>query len=113
MGMGLGRFKRRGERHSVDWFGRYRLTSDPGAAWCRCRVVDVSAAGAGLELLGPVPAVGSRVVVELETAGGGIQVTGVVRRVEGAGGHVGVEFVDLTPLATDVLLSVLRPRQLA
>ncbi len=111
---GKGFFKRQAERHVVDWFGRYRIAADPGLAWCSCRVVDVSVAGARLELLGPVPLVGTQVVVELETAGGGIQVTGVVKHVTaGVAPQAGVEFVGLTTLETDVLLSVLRLRHTA
>jgi PilZ domain len=39
-------------RQFADWGGRYILDSDPHGLWRDCRVVDISSAGAGLELRG-------------------------------------------------------------
>ncbi len=38
-------------RHFTDWRGRYLIEGDPCERWRDCRIVDMSSAGAGLELL--------------------------------------------------------------
>jgi hypothetical protein len=42
-------------RHLTDWGGRYMIEGDPDARWRDCRVLDISSAGAGIELLGLAP----------------------------------------------------------
>ncbi|HUZ20655.1 MAG TPA: hypothetical protein VMU75_08810 [Acidimicrobiales bacterium] len=54
--------RRRLPRQATDWSGWYRFEGDDEAEWRRCRIVDVSPAGASLELsdasrLGPLPGV--------------------------------------------------------
>ncbi len=81
-------------RHFTDWRGRYMIEGDPEGRWRDCRIVDMSSAGAGLELLDANPE---------ETAGKSIfialQFRGEVRHSESVKSQrlrTGVQFVDLT-----------------
>jgi len=43
--------RRRLPRQFTDWRGRYLVEDGPDEQWRGCRVIDISTAGAGLELL--------------------------------------------------------------
>ena len=62
------RLRRLLPRHLTDWRGKYRIEGDPADHWRECRVVDISAAGAGLELSDSTPEeiVGRNIVLSLE-----------------------------------------------
>jgi hypothetical protein len=79
-------------RQFADWRGRYILDSDPH--WRDCRVIDISAAGAGLELLGAPRQIaeGDRVYisVQLRAEIRNCRPTKLDRL------RVGTQFVDLT-----------------
>ena len=110
----------RASREAVEWFARYRFEGAYDEQWHRCRVVDVSDGGAGLDLFGSVPVrSGGRLVVELDAPQhAGILVTGEVTFVGKLihfgpgldGARVGVEFLDMTPPARQFLESVLAAR---
>src|ERR1700730_10368451 len=122
--------ERRAKRRAVAvWAARYRI--DPSEPWYSCRVLDVSMAGAGLELLGPLPPKGSPLILELEQQdlsireerrsrvddvgladlvlerreAVGAELQAVVRNAVSTtdGFRVGVEFEPLTPLERTVL----------
>ena len=81
-------------RHLTDWRGRYRVEGESEDHWRECRVVDISAAGAGLELVDVTPeeTLGRKIILELE-------LTADVRYTrEGPDGslRVGVQFLELT-----------------
>ena len=81
-------------RHFTDWRGRYMIEGDPDERWRDCRIVDLSSAGAGLELLdaNPEETAGKRIVITL-------QFCGEVRHAEPVRNkrlRTGVQFVDLT-----------------
>jgi hypothetical protein len=107
--------RRRARRETAGWLGRYAVDASAWPDWSRCRVVDVSVGGVGLELLGPPVAVGDRVAVDLQLLRSNmarIILTGEVRhaaRVEGTL-RVGVRFVDVTDLE-HALLARLVARQ--
>jgi hypothetical protein len=110
----FGRPQRRWRRERADWLGRY-LPDSPGRDWSRCRVLDVSTSGAGLELLGPTATVGDRIVVDLQllrSTMARVTLTGEVRDVgaTGASVRVGVRFVEMGELEV-VLLRRLVARQ--
>lgn len=42
-------------RQVTNWRGKYMIEGDPEQQWRDCRVVDVSSAGAGVELLDATP----------------------------------------------------------
>jgi hypothetical protein len=81
-------------RHFTDWRARYMIEGDPDARWRDCRIVDMSSAGAGLELLdaNPEDTAGKCIVIAL-------QFRGEVRHSEPARNkrlRTGVQFVDLS-----------------
>jgi hypothetical protein len=45
--------RRRDPREPAGWLGTYMLVNHPERGWGKCRILDVSASGVGLELLGP------------------------------------------------------------
>jgi c-di-GMP-binding flagellar brake protein YcgR len=45
--------RRRDAREPAGWLGTYMLANHPERGWGKCRILDVSASGVGLELLGP------------------------------------------------------------
>ena len=109
------RRRRRTRRESAGWLGRYVPDGASTREWSRCRVLDVSAGGAGLELLGARVDVGDRVVVDLQlvrTNTARITLTGEVRHTTpvAAGVRVGVRFVDVGELE-QALLARLVARQ--
>jgi hypothetical protein len=81
-------------RQFTDWNGQYIFEDDPEQQWHPCRVIDVSSAGAGLELadLEAVEKKGSSLLLS-------VQLRCEVRNI-GPGKEqalrVGVEFTDLT-----------------
>lgn len=86
--------RRRLPRQFTDWQGRYRVEGDPEAPWSDCRVIDISSAGAGLELAGADPSevCGDRIIVA-------VQLCGEVRScVAGKNNRsrLGIEFVELS-----------------
>ena len=114
------RKRRRGRRESAGWLGRYVPVETPGRDWSRCRVLDVSTGGAGLELLGPDDQagdqagaqpgarVGDRVVVDLQLVRSNmarVTLTGEVRHVTRIplGVRVGVKFVEVGELERALL----------
>jgi len=112
----FGRKRRRGRRESAGWLGRYVPVEDAGRDWSRCRVLDVSTGGAGLELLGPVAQavhqagarVGDRIVVDLQLVRSNmarVTLTGEVRHATRIpiGVRVGVKFVDVGELERALL----------
>ncbi len=118
--------RRRSRRQDAGWLGRYAVDPSlrhdeddtPATAldWARCRVLDVSLRGAGLELLGPPVGVGDRLVVDLRLLRSNmasVTLTGEVRHCS-PGPHdarrVGLEFVDVGDLER-VLLQRLVKRE--
>ncbi|MGA3147844.1 MAG: hypothetical protein ABSF33_10240 [Acidimicrobiales bacterium] len=81
-------------RQFTDWRGKFMFENDPEHRWRDCRVLDVSSAGAGLELLGTRQdqIVGGRLLLA-------VHLRGELRNV-GRGRddclRAGIEFVDLT-----------------
>ena len=49
----VGSDRRRDPREPAGWLGTYMLANHPELGWGKCRILDVSASGVGLELLGP------------------------------------------------------------
>ena len=81
-------------RQFTDWRGKYMIEDDPEGRWRDCRVVDVSSAGAGLELLDATPeeTCGKKILLA-------VQLQGEVRNAEALASErlrVGIQFVDLT-----------------
>jgi hypothetical protein len=81
-------------RQRTDWHGKYMIEGDPDERWRECRVIDVSTAGAGLELLETTPdeTRDRRIVVA-------VQLRGSVRNsaAQGEDGlRAGVQFVELS-----------------
>ncbi len=81
-------------RHFTDWRGKYMIEGDPDERWRDCRIVDMSSAGAGLELLdaNPEETAGKSIIIAM-------QFRGEVRHAEPARNkrlRTGVQFVDLT-----------------
>lgn len=80
-------------RQPTSWAGRYAFEDDPDRVWRPCRVVDVSSAGAGVELAGVTEEQvrGHRLVVEVELRGD-VRNSAATR----AGGvRVGLQFAEL------------------
>src|SRR5689334_7482985 len=95
--------RRRARRETAGWLGRYALDVTAWPDCSRCRVVDVSVSGVGLELLGPPAAVGDRLLVDLQLVRSNmarIMLTGEVRHAATVEGtvRVGVRFVAVTDL---------------
>jgi c-di-GMP-binding flagellar brake protein YcgR len=101
--------RRRARREAAGWLGRYALDASVWPEWSRCRVLDVSAGGVGLELLGPPVTLGDRVVVDLQLVRSNmarITLTGEVRHVSLSDDsqRVGLRFVDVGELEHALLL---------
>jgi len=91
-------------RQFTDWQGRYMIEGDPEQRWRDCRIVDVSSAGAGLELLNATPeeTSGQRILLA-------VQLKGEVRHVqEGRADElrVGMQFVELSEAERVYLASI-------
>lgn len=94
IGNAMQKLRRLLPRHFTDWRGRYLIEGDPDERWRDCRIVDMSSAGAGLELLdaNPDETAGKNIIIAL-------QFRGEVRHAEPAPNRrlrTGVQFVDLT-----------------
>jgi len=81
-------------RQFADWRAKCMFVDDPGERWHECRVVDVSSAGAGLELpeTAPCDVAGNSVIVV-------IQLRGELRNSRAGktqGTRMGIQFVNLT-----------------
>jgi hypothetical protein len=106
--------RRASDRGQADWLGRYTVERWPELGSGHCRVLDVSLAGAGLELFGPAidNTAGEHLLLELQVVDpepAGICLRGLIRNVDTTdqGVRVGVEFVDLRDLERVVLASLL------
>lgn len=93
-------------RQYVGWQGKYVIGGDLEQHWRECRFVDISSAGAGLELSGSTVAEleGQRIVVA-------IQLKGEIRHsreIEHGRIGVGIEFVELTEAEKAYLTSLER-----
>ena len=85
--------RRRIPRLPAEWFGTYRYDTDQPDAERRCRVLDISAAGAGLQLLDTSieEATGRLIIVSLDLQG---DLRNAMPWVDGTV-RVGVEFPDV------------------
>jgi len=81
-------------RQFADWSGSYLVDSDPDLRWRDCRVIDISSAGAGIELVDAPPemAVGHRIVVAVHLQG---EIRNTTPKTKGLL-RVGTQFVNLT-----------------
>lgn len=103
------RKRRRARRESAGWFGRAAPDGPFPSDWSRCRVLDVSVGGAGLELLGHGARVGDLLAVDLPLLRSNLSrvtLTGEVRHVAPVPGgvRVGVRFVEVGDLERALLL---------
>jgi hypothetical protein len=82
-------------RQLIDWRGKYMIEGDPSERWRDCRVIDVSSAGAGIELLDTTPeeTEGRHIILAVHLRAA-IRNSGPTR---GQILRVGAQFVDLTP----------------
>ncbi len=91
-------------RQYVDWGGSYLVESDPEVRWRDCRVIDISPAGAGVELTDAPweTAEGNHVLIAVHLRGE-IRHTGPPRddRL-----RIGTQFVDLSDAERDYLSSL-------
>jgi hypothetical protein len=90
------------------------LEGSRGQRWLKCRIVDISREGAGLELFDTTTeeATVHLVVLELAIPPAVLRLRGDVRHARlGANGgvHVGVHFTSLTALERDLLDSLVGP----
>ena len=81
-------------RQFTDWKGKYMVEDDPDQSWRDCRIVDVSSAGAGVELVDATEneSSGCRIILA-------VHIAGVVRYSESLkndGRRVGIQFMELT-----------------
>ncbi len=95
-------------RQFTDWQGKYLIEDDPEELWRDCRVVDMSSAGAGLELLGAKPEEfpGHHIVLA-------VQFRGEVRNFRPAKNdtmRVGIQFSNLTSQEREYLDSLVELR---
>jgi len=81
-------------RQFADWSGNYLIEDDHERRWRDCRVIDISSAGAGMELVdAPCEAAeGSHILIAVHLRGE-IRHTGPPR---GDRLRIGTQFVDLT-----------------
>ncbi len=81
-------------RQFTDWQGKYMIGDDPAQPWRDCRIVDVSSAGAGVELVDATDDVSSGCRIILA-----VHIAGVVRYSEPEkknGRRVGIQFAQLS-----------------
>ncbi|HTZ08851.1 MAG TPA: PilZ domain-containing protein [Acidimicrobiales bacterium] len=92
-------------RQFADWEGTYLVEEDVDRRWRDCRVVDISSAGAGIEIPGAVDEVASGNHVLLR-----VHLRAQIRHAAPGRGHdtvrVGAQFVDLTEAERTYLASV-------
>jgi hypothetical protein len=96
-------FRRFLPRQFADWPGTYVLETDVEKRWGDCRVIDISSAGAGVELLdAPVEAPeGSEIFVAVHLRG---EIRNSRPREDRL--RVGIQFVDLTDAERSYLASL-------
>jgi hypothetical protein len=97
-------------RQFADWHGKYMIEGDPEERWRECRVVDMSSAGAGIELLdvSPEETKGRRIALA-------VHLSGEVRHAKPGREdslRVGIQFVDLTEAERTYLESLAHLRAL-
>jgi hypothetical protein len=94
VGSDVEQIRRRLPRQFTDWQGRYLIEGDPDRRWTECRVIDISSAGAGLEVVGSNPrgACGDRIIVAIQLCG---EVRSCIPGKDDRS-RIGIEFVDLT-----------------
>jgi hypothetical protein len=110
--------RRRDPREPAGWLGTYMLANHPELGWGKCRILDVSASGVGLELLGPPwPRSDSEksLLVKLDanapTDDDIVQLPGLVRNCGATSRgflRVGVEFLGLSSDERRLLTSLVR-----
>ena len=93
---------------------QYMLEGSRGQRWRKCRIVDISREGAGVELFDTTTeeATAHRVVLELEIAPAVLRLRGDVRHARpgvNGGVHVGLHFTSLAALEQDLLDSLVGP----
>ena len=96
--------QRREPRREAGWLGTYSLPQKPNLTLGECRILDLSASGAGLELYGPWPRKGvdTAIIVRLGRADEGEEVHELRAEVRNAARtkfgfmRVGVRFVGLS-----------------
>jgi hypothetical protein len=93
-GVPVHELKRFVPREFADWNGSYLINSDLAESWRECRVIDISSAGAGLDLLHAPPevAVGQRILVAVHLPG---EIRNSTQKQDGVL-RVGTQFIDLT-----------------
>jgi hypothetical protein len=100
----MAQLRREVPRQTIHWEGEYRVDGDAEGRWRRCRIIDVSTAGAGLELLDarPEETCGRQITVAVQLHGE------VKNSSEGAEDslRVGIQFVELTPSERNYLESL-------
>jgi len=91
-------------RQFADWVGTCMIEDDPEGGWRDCRVVDISSAGVGIELVDPPPDVREGNCIFLA-----IHLRGVVRHAgspKNGRVRLGAQFVDLSDAEREYLDSV-------
>jgi hypothetical protein len=91
-------------RQVTNWRGKYLIEGDPEERWRDCRVIDVSSAGAGVELLDATPeeAEGQQIILTIHLRAT-IRNSGPTR---GEILRVGTQFVDLSAAECAYLASL-------
>jgi hypothetical protein len=81
-------------RQFADWRGKYNFEGDPVERWRDCRVIDISSAGAGLELIdtNAEEADGRRILIAVHLRG---EIRNAAPR-KNETLRAGVQFVDLS-----------------
>ncbi|HZP28522.1 MAG TPA: PilZ domain-containing protein [Acidimicrobiia bacterium] len=110
--------RRRDPREPAGWLGTYMLVNHPERGWGKCRILDVSASGVGLELFGPPwPRTDDEksLIVKLDPNAPvdecAVQLPGLVRNCGATPRgflRVGVEFVGLSSDERRMLTSLVR-----
>ncbi len=90
----MGELRRLLPRQLTDWRGKCLFEDEPDQQWRDCRVLDVSSAGAAVELLNMSPGelVGSRMLLA-------VHLRGELRHFQGTDSgrlRAGIQFVDLS-----------------
>jgi hypothetical protein len=96
--------RRQVPRQPVDWAGSYRYASDNGGGSRPCRVIDISPAGAGLQLLGSTveESMDRLIVVSIVLQGESRNAV----MLDESSVRVGVEFPDLSGTAAEYVRSL-------
>jgi hypothetical protein len=108
------RNRRQVERQPITWTAQYRTRSTD--LWYHCVTIDVTIAGARVELWGPTTPVGARVLLKLQVGGAeGMQLAATVTSAAptaSGGSRVGLEFANLTPHQHATLQSLIKHERL-